>query len=198
LHFLSGERGKGRQGALISKRILFLIILGTTLAADLVTKWAAFRYLSFEKRLHVIPGCFALRNVWNPGILFGVKAPPWFTFIVSAVATVIIIWYLVTRRGRPAVIQVYLALLLSGVLGNLYDRLTFCKVRDFIELHIRDAASWPNFNLADAYLVIGVALALIQVILTGDQAKKNSAEGEKPNSKGIGEGDKPKADVPAK
>ena len=149
-------------------RILFGIVFVIALAADLVTKWAAFHFLKPGQRCPVIQGFFDLELARNYGIVFGVKAPPALTILVSAVATVVVIWYLTTRKGKPVVVQLYLALILSGVIGNLYDRLTFGWVRDFILLYV-GKRNWPNFNVADAFILIGVGLAMIQFILVEEK-----------------------------
>jgi signal peptidase II len=145
-------------------------VFATALAADLVTKWAAFRFLRPRERFSVIKGFLDLELAENYGIVFGVKAPPALTILVSAVATAVVIWYLATRKGKPVVVQIYLGMILSGVIGNLYDRLTLGWVRDFILLYV-GKRNWPNFNLADAFILIGVVLAMIQFILAEDEKK---------------------------
>ena len=193
LHFLSGKPGAGNHGRVIlDKRILFAIVLGIALAADLLTKWAAFHFLRLDEKVSVIPGFFDLRPVWNAGIVFGLPAPMWLTSIVSIVATIVVAWYLKTARGKAPVVQLYLGLILSGVLGNLFDRIVFVfppyrpvgsfwdyfktgAVRDFIEIYV-GKYHWPNFNLADAFILIGVALAMIQFILTDEGKKTKTTE----------------------
>jgi len=59
---------------------------------------------------------------------------------------------------------VTLGLILGGTLGNLYDRLVFGGVRDFLHFHIPNVIDWPVFNLADCWLVCGAILLLIQAI----------------------------------
>ena len=157
------------------KRILFGIVFGIALAADLITKWAAFRFLDWGKRYSVISGFLDIENAKNYGIVFGVKAPPILVMLVSAIASIIIIWYLFSPKGRPPVVQIYLGCILTGVIGNLYDRLAFGYVRDFILLYVKEHR-WPNFNFADAFILIGVVLAMIQFILTEEPKKKQGAQ----------------------
>lgn len=175
-------------------------MLGIALAADLITKWAAFHFLRLDERIAVIPGLFDLRPVWNAGIVFGLPAPMWLTSLVSVVATVVVAWYLRTARGKAPVVQLYLGLILSGVLGNLFDRIVFVfppyrpiasfwdyfktgAVRDFIEIYV-GKYHWPNFNLADAFILIGVALAMIQFILTDEGKKAKTAQPESEKAAG--------------
>jgi lipoprotein signal peptidase len=65
-----------------------------------------------------------------------------------------------------------LGLILAGTLGNLYDRLVFNGVRDF--LHWDYFYDWPVFNVADCCLVCGAGLLLLQAF--GKQAPRNSPE----------------------
>jgi len=116
--------------------------------------------------------------VWNYGIVFGLRAPVILTIFISIIATGVVLWYLFSKQGRPIVVQLYLAMILSGVIGNLVDRLAYGAVRDFILLYIGkgpNAHRWPNFNLADAFILVGVALAMIQFILT-DEKKKDKRD----------------------
>ena len=178
MHFLSGKPGAGKEkNVIIDRRILFGIVFGIALAADLVSKWAAFHFLRLHERVSVISGIFDFEPVWNPGIIFGIRAPIFVTIIVSIIATTVVIWYLRSNNGRAPVVQLYLGLILSGVIGNLVDRILYGAVRDFLLLYIRKN-HWPNFNLADAFILVGVVLAMLQFILTED--KKEVKDGAEP------------------
>ena len=56
-----------------------------------------------------------------------------------------------------------LGFILGGALGNLYDRLRFGYVVDFLELYFRDY-HWPSFNIADSAISIGVFLLALEII----------------------------------
>jgi lipoprotein signal peptidase len=64
-----------------------------------------------------------------------------------------------------------LGLILAGTLGNLYDRVLFGGVRDF--LHWYRYFNWPVFNLADSCLVVGAGLLLAHAFLTAEQAAED-------------------------
>ena len=71
-----------------------------------------------------------------------------------------------------------LGLILGGTLGNLYDRVVFNGVRDF--LHWNYLFDWPVFNLADSCLVCGACLLLLQAfgkqpVATDDKAQEDAA-----------------------
>jgi lipoprotein signal peptidase len=82
---------------------------------------------------------------------------------ISLVAAVAITWW----SSRPAArrelgLSAALGLILAGTLGNLFDRVVFGGVRDFMHLHYQQSFDWPVFNVADCCLVLGAFLLLGQ------------------------------------
>ncbi len=104
----------------------------------------------------------------NNGALFGLGgdhgelANALFAIISLLAAGAIFYWS--TRRSarQDAALSSALGLILAGTLGNLYDRLVFGGVRDFLHLHYYDSYHWPTFNIADCCLVCGAGLLLTQ------------------------------------
>jgi len=102
----------------------------------------------------------------NHGALFGFLrghkklANSGFALISLLAAVAIAIWSLQRSTARDRWLCAALGLILGGTLGNLYDRLLFDGVRDF--LHWNYLFDWPVFNIADCCLVSGAALLLIQ------------------------------------
>ena len=75
----------------------------------------------------------------------------------------IIVFVLLWRTGREfALSSVALALILGGALGNLYDRIRFHHVVDFLAVKIVHY-NWPDFNVADSCIVIGACLLLLEI-----------------------------------
>jgi lipoprotein signal peptidase len=81
--------------------------------------------------------------------------------VVSVLAAGAIIWWS-TRRSiaRDAVLCVSLGLILGGTLGNLYDRIVFAGVRDYLYWYF--VLKSAVFNLADFFLICGASLLLVQ------------------------------------
>ena len=97
----------------------------------------------------------------NQGALFGLGAG-WntlFTIISLAAAVFIIFWSSRPNVARDRFLCIALGLILAGTLGNLYDRLVFGGVRDFLHCYY-ETHIWPDFNVADCCLVVG-ALSLL-------------------------------------
>jgi lipoprotein signal peptidase len=102
----------------------------------------------------------------NQGALFGFLndrkelANAGFALISLAAAAAILWWGSRRQTARDPWLCAALGLILAGTLGNLYDRIVFQGVRDF--LHWNYLFDWPVFNIADCCLVIGAALLLLQ------------------------------------
>ena len=101
----------------------------------------------------------------NTGALFGLgsRANILFAFISVAAAGAIVFWS--TRRTAltDRWLSMALGLILAGTLGNLFDRIVFNGVRDFLYWYY--IVDWPVFNIADCCLVCGAGLLLVQAML---------------------------------
>jgi signal peptidase II len=112
----------------------------------------------------------------NPGAAWGMlrDLPAGFRhgffLVVSAVAVGFILWYYRKLRQDQRWMQVALAFVLSGAVGNLLDRLARGYVVDFVQWHWwkRPDLYWPIFNLADSLIVVGVAMLVLH---SGDKQK---------------------------
>ncbi len=117
----------------------------------------------------VIPGVFRISHVHNTGAAFSMfaeNASPVTVrnvLIAFSVVAVIIVFGMLWRVGRYFTLtSVALALILGGAFGNLYDRVRFHYVIDFLEVHIVHY-HWPDFNVADSCIVIGACLLIIEI-----------------------------------
>jgi len=103
----------------------------------------------------------------NHGALFGLgqghkgNANWFFAGVSIAAALAILVWG--TRKGpaREKWLCAALGLILGGTVGNLYDRIVFGGVRDFLYFYY---VEWPVFNVADCCLVVGAGLLLFQAV----------------------------------
>jgi signal peptidase II len=133
-------------------------------ALDLATKALASHYLTLYRPLPVLPG-FNLTLMHNSGAAFSFlsTASGWqrwfFSGIAAVVSVVLVIWLRRLDRSQTW-LAVALALVLSGALGNLWDRLTLGYVVDFIQIYY-EQWSWPAFNVADSAISIGAVMLVI-------------------------------------
>lgn len=154
-----------------------LALLGASL--DQATKYGVFGHLyneGFGDHHAVIPGAFELVAHYMPkdgqpvpqvnhGALFGLAgerggANAVFALVSVLAAGAIVYWTLRRSTVHDGSLCAALGLILAGTLGNLYDRLVFGGVRDF--LHWYKWFEWPVFNVADCCLVCGACLLLAQ------------------------------------
>ncbi len=161
-------------------RLLLYLLALTGLAVDQAGKYGVFAWLRAANgyRREVIPGAFDLvaqRKFGddgstvlhvNQGALFGLgqwgasTANTIFAAISLVAAGVILFWSCLPSTARDRRLCIALGLIFAGTLGNLYDRVVFGGVRDF--LHWYYLVDWPVFNFADCCLVFGAGLLLLQ------------------------------------
>ncbi len=125
------------------------------LLADQVTKRVVTQTLRLDEAKHVV-GPLSIHHVQNTGIAFGIFAGA--TTGVTLITAVAIAWMLAffARSGsRHPVLPAALGLLIGGSVSNLVDRIRLGHVTDFIDFRY-----WPAFNLADSFIVLGVAILL--------------------------------------
>jgi signal peptidase II len=141
-------------------------VAAAAVAGDQLTKHVVTSRLALDQSSRLV-GPLAIHRVENSGIAFGL-----FTSATSAViglTAIAVIWMLVyfARSGaRHPLIPAGLGLLIGGSTSNLVDRVRLGHVTDFI-----DFGWWPAFNLADSFIVIGVAV-LVAAMLGADRRPK--------------------------
>jgi len=150
------------------KRALVLGIAALVVILDRITKHIVAQQLPNGQAKTIIPGFFRITDVHNTGAAFSMFADASPTMvrnilIAFSVIAVIVLFGMLWRVGRYVTItSVALALILGGAFGNLYDRIRFHYVVDFLEVHIVHY-HWPDFNVADSCIVIGACLLLIEI-----------------------------------
>jgi signal peptidase II len=134
-----------------------LAACGVVVALDQGSKALATSLVTRGDRVEVLP-FLAFENTRNKGVAFGLGGDISAVLIgITIVMLVGILVFLASRARSGAAIWVPAALLMGGALGNLADRVRDGAVTDFIDLPL-----WPTFNLADAAIVVGVVLLLLE------------------------------------
>ncbi len=134
-------------------------------ALDQVTKWATLAAaVKGELPRDVIPNYFQLVYWQNTGAAFSIGHGNNAFFIglsIAAFIGLLIAWSRGAFADKPS--RWGVALLLSGILGNVTDRILHGHVVDFLlfDLHVPFANPWPAFNVADSCICIAVGLFLI-------------------------------------
>ena len=147
-----------------------LAATAAVIGLDQFTKQLALDRLA-DGPIDVVEGALTLRLSYNPGGAFGILEgiPVFFLISTVVVALAIVLW---ARKVEEPSWGICLGMVLGGGLGNLIDRVfrsTGGRVVDFIDLHV-----WPVFNVADSFIVTGVALLLI-LSVRADRAESRRA-----------------------
>lgn len=104
--------------------------------------------------------------VWNTGIGFGLfshNANIYYHLITLLIFSVII--FLIYLTIKADFVEKFLfSLILGGAIGNLYDRIIYYAVPDFIDFHVNDF-HWFTFNIADIFITLGIVLIIIKDLL---------------------------------
>jgi signal peptidase II len=154
-----------------TRNILFGVSAMISLVLDQWTKVLARTHLQplgpWRSKV-IVPDYFDLRYSENTGVAFGMfqKLPGgriWLT-VVALAALLLVGYYLVRSDPRQSRLHLALGLVGGGAIGNLVDRIAFGRVTDFIVWKV-GTHEWPAFNIADAALVVGVALMALDMLL---------------------------------
>ncbi len=152
------------------RRMLAFLGAAGVFALDRLTKWIVETRFSFFDTKPVIPGFFDIVRSQNRGVAFGIlndSASPWSTgfLIAAALAAVAAVGTMLWRADRKMDARSMwgLALILGGAAGNVFDRIVWGRVTDFLLLYVRNW-QWPTFNLADSAIVAGSALLIFDLL----------------------------------
>jgi len=189
----------GRKGLAVADRRSHLVLwltVGLGLALDLATKSLGWAFLGGPpetggREVSLLPEWLRLVASRNPGIVFGFSFAESLgigagggrilTVLLTVLTSALIFYIFAASRPRQRWLHLACGLILAGALGNLYDRLAFGYVRDIVQITAHGTIGgvtlqWPYvFNVADAYLVVGVIVVAIVFMFarpTDDAATK--------------------------
>ncbi len=164
---------------LVSKSLAFKHVAGVPVRIDREMVLGADtlnRLIPWHEPVVVVPGVLELTLVLNPGAVFGVgSGQRWFFVGFTVLALGFACWIFgAWTRAKDRWAHAAIGLIIAGGLGNLYDRLVFACVRDFIHplpgLPLPLGLSWPGgstevwpyvSNIADLYLLVGIGILLV-------------------------------------
>ena len=159
---------------------LWLSVL--TVALDQLTKYIAEAELLLHKPVAVIPGFFNFTLMYNKGAAFSFlsDAGGWQRFLFAGLSTVISIFLLFWLRQiskddeqkHNHILQIAIALILGGAIGNLIDRALTGEVVDFVQVYY-STYYFPAFNIADSAITLGAGLLILDMILETRRGKSD-------------------------
>lgn len=176
--------------------LVFVLALAFGTILDLGTKAWAFETLGGIGEPRHLTSFFALTKATNPGAAFGMfRGKHTFFMIVTVVAFVAVPYFVHVAREKVLLVAVVLGLILSGVVGNFWDRMVYGEVRDFLDFHtpatgtlhdlfdkVFGSTVWPTFNVADMFIT-GGAFGIVggQWYYAKDDEKTEDGEEKEPS-----------------
>lgn len=148
------------------KFALLGVVVAIVLVVDQITKYFIYSRFRLGESIPVIADLFSITYVRNTGAAFGLfhRAPTWFRdpffIVVPVIALIVISTLLISVPRDKKLPQLGLALIFSGAIGNLIDRVRFGYVVDFLDVYWKEH-HWPAFNVADSCIVVGVGIVLL-------------------------------------
>ena len=153
------------------KTLLNFGIISIIFLADRLTKIYILKIAEVENAVDIYINTYLnFYLIWNKGIAFGL-----FSFnerfiynIITAIIlliTVIILIMIIKNKGFK---KYSLMFVLGGSLGNVFDRIYYSAVPDFIDFHINDF-HWFVFNVADIFITLGIVFLIFDEILINDK-----------------------------
>lgn len=149
------------------KQLIWLSVSIIILLVDRFSKVAALENLTLHQPLAVMPG-FNFTLAYNTGSAFSflASAGAWhhyfFIILTVVIAGILLIWLM--RSPKEKMLNFSLALLIGGALGNLWDRLEYGHVVDFIDWYYKDY-HFATFNVADAAITLATVSLIWKLIL---------------------------------
>lgn len=164
------------------KFAFLLIIVALNLGCDQFSKVIARKNIEPYEQITIIKDRFILTKVENTGAFLsaGSNLPDFVRIAVLTVLPILVLgyglWFLYSNKHLPRLMQIGICFLVGGGIGNIYDRIVYGSVTDFLFM---DFVLFRTgiFNLADVSIMIGIGLLLLQNIVAA-KAKQQVAQEE--------------------
>src|SRR5581483_12496474 len=150
-------------------RVKWYGIAAVVFAVDRLTKWLIETRVGAYDVHTIIPGFFDIVHSQNRGVAFGLmneSTSTWRSVVLvvfSGVALAVVAGLLWKNSRLDRLTANGLALILGGAGGNLFDRIVWGRVTDFLEFYV-GTLHWPTFNVADSCIVVGSGLLLLDLL----------------------------------
>lgn len=161
------------------RRPWLLLITALVIVLDRWTKAWIVAHIREGYTITVVPKVFELSHVRNPGAAFSLfvdsrrpEMTHWLLVAFSLAAALVVFLFLMRLGRRFTATTVGLALILGGTIGNVWDRIRYGMVTDFLEVHIVHY-HWPDFNVADSAIVVGGILLVLDALFAPQSEQQN-------------------------
>lgn len=142
----------------MAKSLSFFLLIPVVFGLDRLSKWLVLQRFQEGESVPLV-FFFHLTRVNNTGAAFGIFRNSGLLLIATSIFCIALLCVMILRR-QPALTSFATALILGGALGNLYDRLRYGYVVDFLDFRV-----WPVFNVADSAISVGIFLIFVEIFL---------------------------------
>ena len=150
----------------VRKWSLFAVAAAVALTVDLATKHLAEARLVLGQTDRILP-FFYLERTANSGVAFGLLGGRTVLIVVANVVALAVVGTYVFIERRTVLAGIAGGMVVGGSLGNLVQRLTGDgHVTDFLKF-----PHWPNFNMADVFIDVGIAVVVIGLVVEAARAR---------------------------
>ena len=160
---------------LIKQNQLAFIILTILFLIDRFSKFFILKLVEQGEKLDIyITSYLNLYLIWNKGIAFGLLSfnENMIYNIITVLILIIIFTILIMIIKSKGFVKYSLVIVLAGALGNVFDRIYYSAVPDFIDFHINEF-HWFIFNIADIFITLGVFCLIYVELFINKEIKKD-------------------------
>lgn len=173
------------------RRFHAVVILGGIFLDQLTKYWAVARFTNEQglptyQRIRVIGDYLRFSLAYNEGAAFSSRpqdflpflSPHVFYLILTLVALAVLFWFYSSIDKRDWLSRLGIVMVISGAIGNFWDRMRLQKVVDFIDCDFPDfiMTRFPTFNVADSFVTVGVVLLLLSPLILRKLHRQIKAE----------------------
>ncbi|MGI5892211.1 MAG: signal peptidase II [Bacillota bacterium] len=146
------------------REIVFWIILIAGIAIDQISKYLVKINMDYLQSITIIPNVFSFTYILNKGAAWSIlEGYRWFFVIIGIVFLIALFIFRRHFSKNDQVLDIALAFICVGALGNMIDRVLHGAVVDFLHFTL---ISFPIFNVADCFISIAVAIIIWHLIIT--------------------------------
>ena len=149
--------------SVISEEFGILIVILIIFAADRLSKMYVIKLIQSQEKEFFIFDFLNITLNWNTGISFGLLSFNANTIyhLISALILLIIIYLIYLMVLSDSFGKLMISFIIGGAAGNLFDRLTYFAVPDFLDFHIK-SYHWFTFNIADIFISMGILVIILR------------------------------------
>ena len=154
----------------------WLWIAAVAFIFDQITKHMVIGGMELYQSIQIWP-FFNLTHVHNYGAAFSFLSDAggwqrWFFTLIAVAVSALILWWLRQTSREQVLLPIGFSLILGGAIGNLYDRLAYGYVVDFLDFYYQ-SYHWPAFNVADSAIFLGAAILILDAFKNPDPVEED-------------------------